>query len=56
MFCDVFLLYSTYILFEFSMLFIWVTKKNIEAFAARPQGYAAYSTPESANAALNTQT
>ena len=33
-----------------------VTKKNIEAFAARPQGYAAYSTPESANAALNTQT
>jgi len=33
-----------------------VTKRNIEAFAARPQGYAAYSTPESANAALNTQT
>ena len=33
-----------------------VTRKNIEAFAARPQGYAAYSAPESANAALNTQT
>jgi len=33
-----------------------VTKKNIEAFAARPQGYAAYSPSESANTALNTQT
>ena len=33
-----------------------VTKKNIEAFAARPQGYAAYSPSESTNTALNTQT
>ena len=33
-----------------------VTKKNIEAFAARPQGYAAYSPSGSTNTALNTQT
>ena len=32
------------------------SKKNIEAFAARPQGYAAYSPSESTNTALNTQT
>ncbi len=33
-----------------------LTKKNIEAFAARPQGYAAYSPSDSTNMALNTQT